>query len=144
MAYQNGLGEDAPDLIKALTRLLEVMVSSFGALGTIGIFVFLLLVAFLWRRYNDWQKDKTTDALLAEKERTIQRLAEESRNFKILFLKHQLGWTDEQINLFIMKNEFIDGVTARKALEGEEIETEAEEHPVKPPRLKKGGKKPQR
>lgn len=110
---------DPSEIIKAITHLVEVLVANFGAGGTIGIFVFLLLVGFIWRRYNDWQRDKNTNELIAEKDRTIQRLAEEARNFKILHFKEQLGWTDEQITLFIMKNEFVDGVTARIALEGE-------------------------
>jgi len=145
MAYLEG--SDPSEIIKAATRLVETLVANFGAKGTIAIAVSLLLVAFLWRRYNDWQRDKTTNALLAEKDRTIQRLAEEARNFKILHFKHQLGWTDEQITLFIMKNEFVDGVTARKALEGESStvkETAIQEQKVSEPRSRKSRKDAQR
>jgi hypothetical protein len=140
------LAPDISEIIKALTHLVEVLVANFGALGTIIIVASLLLVAFLWRRYNDYRRDKATNDLLAEKDRTIQRLAEEARNFKILHFKEKLGWTDEQITLFIMKNEFVDGVTARKALEGEKpsVKIVAKEPTAPEPRSRRRGKGSQR
>ena len=104
---------------RAYDPFLEIMVANFGAWGTIVICVGIVLLFFAWRLYNERRKDRTNDELLREKDRTIQRLADESRYYKIIVFKEVLKWTDERIDLLIIKNEHEDVVSARKALEGE-------------------------
>lgn len=80
----------------------------------------LLVITGGWKIYNLRRKDREVNLALKEKDRTIQRLAEQERNFRILFFKEKGGWTDEQIKQFVMKNEFEDVPSARKELEGEQ------------------------
>lgn len=121
----------SPEFFDSLTKFLEFLIARYGNWGTVGIGAALLLVGILWRLYNDYRKDKETNAVVAEKDRTIQRLAEQERNYRILFLKEKAGWTDEQIRLFVMKNDFENGVTARRMLEGDKPKTEGREKTTK-------------
>jgi hypothetical protein len=113
------LFSDGADVINALNNLVKSLVAIFGAWGTIGIAAGVLIVTGGWKIYNIRRKDREVNLALKEKDRTIQRLAEQERNFRILFFKEKAGWTDEQIQQFVMKNEFEDVPSARKELEGE-------------------------
>lgn len=42
---------------------------------------------------------------IEEKNRTIRRLAEQERNYRILFFKEKAGWTDEQVERFVIEND---------------------------------------
>lgn len=118
MALQDA-PDDLPGVIDAIKDLLEVLIAHYGAGGTLAIFAVVVLALFGWKVYNNYRKDKEVNLALQEKDRTIQRLAEAERNFRILFFKEKAGWTDEQVERFVLRNEFPDVPTARKALEGE-------------------------
>lgn len=118
MAIQDA-PKDLPAIIEAFRKLLEVLIANYGIWGTLGIFAFVILAFFGWKLYNNYRKDKEVNLALQEKDRTIQRLAEQERNFRILFFKEKAGWTDEQVDRFVLRNEFPDVPSARKALEGE-------------------------
>jgi len=45
-------------------------------------------------------------------------------SYRILFFMEKCGWSDEQIQQFVMKNEFEDVPSARKELEGEKAKAE--------------------
>jgi hypothetical protein len=77
----------------------------------------LYSITLFYRLYNDWRKDKEINALLKEKDRTIQRLAEENRLYRIKELKSQ-GFSEDYIEKFILRNEFENPSEARKTLEG--------------------------
>lgn len=93
--------DNIADIIKAFTRLVEVFVASFGKWGTLAIFGVALLLAISWRLYNDYRKDKEVNGIIAEKDRTIRRLADQERHYRILFFQEKAGWTDEQIERFL-------------------------------------------
>jgi hypothetical protein len=112
---------DGADVINALNNLVNSLVALFGAKVTIGIVVVIVGLTTWWKIWNIKRKDKDVDLALKEKDRTIQRLAEQERNYRILFFKEKCGWTDEQIQQFVMKNEFEDVPSARKELEGEKV-----------------------
>lgn len=112
--------EELPDILRTVNQLLELLISHFGPWGTIVIIFGVLLLAVGLRLYNDWRKDKEIEALIEEKDRTIQRLAESERTYRALFLKDKAGWTDEQVERFIVRNEFTDPAEAREALEARE------------------------
>jgi hypothetical protein len=103
--------------LEALTKVINILVENYGATGTLLIFIGAIGIAVLWRVYSNYRTDKRIDQLLDEKDKTIQRLAEQERNMRILFLQKVAGWTDKQIEAFVMKNEFKDSVEARKELE---------------------------
>jgi hypothetical protein len=122
------------EFLDALRNLIQSLVNIFGTWGTIGIIVGLVVISGGWKIYNIWRKDKEVNLALQEKDRTIQRLAEQERNLRVLFFKEKCGWTDEQVDRFIMKNEFPDVPSARKELEGEQ-------QTPKPEAKKRRGKK---
>lgn len=107
------------NFIKALTELSRLILESFGAEKTIGIIIGLVLLSIIYRLYSDYRKDKEVNAVIAEKERTIQRLAQDNREWRILFLKEKYNWSVEEIERFIHKNDFKDGPEARKFFEGD-------------------------
>lgn len=111
--------EELPDVLQTVNQLLELLISHFGPWGTIVIVFGALLLAVGLRLYNDWRKDKEVKALIDEKDRTIQRLAESERTYRALFLKEKAGWTDEQVERFIVRNEFANPAEAREALENQ-------------------------
>jgi hypothetical protein len=113
------------EIINALNNLVQALVNNFGAWGTIGIAVALVVITGVWKIYNIRRKDRETNLALKEKDRTIQRLAEQERNYRILFFKEKCGWTDEQVLLFVMRNEFEDVPSARRELEGERVQVKA-------------------
>ena len=115
MTQSEAVKEHAADVLNAFSHLIEVFVASFGRIGTVLMFVGMLLVAVAWRLYNDRRKDKEINAAVLEKNRTIRRLAEQERNYRILFFKDKAGWTDEEVERFIVENEF-DGTPIRRKL----------------------------
>jgi hypothetical protein len=110
---------DTGDVLDALNNFIQTLIANYGRWGTIGIFLGIALLSAGWRIYQQRRKDKEVNLALKEKNRTIQRLAEQERNFRILFFKEKCGWTDDEIEKFVMKNEFEDVPSARRELEGE-------------------------
>lgn len=129
-----GGGGGAAAIIDAIVRLLDVLIRNFGQVGTLIIALAIVALASLWRVYNDRRKDKEVNAVIAEKDKTIQRLAEQERNYRILFFKEKAGWTDEEIDRFVMKNDFDGVVSARKALEEAPRPESDERHRSESPR----------
>jgi len=119
--------KDLPEFLRAIEGLLQILLSSFGPWGTIVLITLAVLASFGFRVYNDRRRDKEIDALIEEKDRTIQRLADSERMYRALFLRQQTDWTDDQIERFIMQNEFADPVEAREALEESDIDSPSEE-----------------
>jgi hypothetical protein len=115
------------DLLNAASHFLEVLVSIFGRQITGLILLFLFIFSIAYKRYKIHQNEKSHRAVIEEKERTIQRLAEENRNYRVVILKSVAGWTDDEVDRFVMKDEFKDGVAARKALEGEDVKEDSKQ-----------------
>lgn len=108
---------DAAELIKALDNFVQTLVASFGPGGTIAIFFGLILISIGWRVYNDRRKDGEHREVMEEKERTIQRLSNMNRELRVAVFKEVHGWTDDELERFIVRGEFDDGPSARQALE---------------------------
>jgi len=105
------------DVLDAIGRLFQALVDAYGPVGTLGILVVVVALFTGWRMYQDYRSGKEYRALTAEKERTIQRLAEDNRLWRTLYLKEEHGWTDEQVNQFVLRNELRDPADARLYLE---------------------------
>ena len=125
---------DLDAIIKAFTELLKVLIGTFGPLGTAIFLVIFLILSIAWRLYNDRRKDKEISEALKEKDRAIQRLAEDNRVYRIKDLMSQ-GWTEDQIEKFVLMNSFENVVDARKQLERESVK------PKELPEPKKGKQK---
>lgn len=88
-------------------------------IGTWPLYVaFALWVAWVvWGEYRRWSEESK---VIAEKERTIQRLAADNRLLRIQHLKSQ-GWTDEDIDRYLIANDYSTGAEARRSLEKEPV-----------------------
>ncbi len=115
--------EAATEFINALVRLWNTLITSLGVAGTLGVALFIVIASAGIKRYNDVRRDRDAKEALDEKEKSIQRLNEENRMWRALFLKDKCGMSAEEINRLVLKNEFPDAPAARKALEGEATHT---------------------
>lgn len=97
-------GGFSSETIKAVNDLITTLTSVFGVERIFWLALFLFFVTLIWKIWNEKRKDKKTDLALAEKERTIQRLAAENRESRILIFKKIHGYSDEEIERFILKN----------------------------------------
>lgn len=121
---------DGAEFLDALDKLVHSLVNIFGPWVTLGIVAVVVAITGGWKIWNIKRKDREVNLALKEKDKTIQRLAEQERNYRILFFKEKCGWSDEQIQQFVMKNEFEDVPSARKELEGERaVEAKQSERP---------------
>ena len=102
-------------LVEALTNLIQVFINAFGPGGTLAIFMAIGLVSFGWRRYQDYRKDKERDLAIVEMEKAVQRSAQEAREYRIMFFM-QNGWTDEQIEKFVVTEEVASPEESRDVL----------------------------
>ena len=117
---------DDPDgvanLLDAIEKLLNMLVSTFGVWPTLFFILMVPLGIVGWKYFQVWRADKETDKALDEKERTIQRLANENRMWRTLMLKEKYGLSDEQIRLLVVQNDPVDGKTSRENLESRNAE----------------------
>lgn len=113
---------DWTDLLNAASHFIDVLVSIFGTRLTGFILVFLFFFSIWYRRWQQNRRDKTYQLLVAEKERTISRLSEENLNYRVLVLKQIAGWSDDQLERFVLHNVIREGVVdTAQALKGESL-----------------------
>jgi uncharacterized membrane protein YccC len=104
--------------LQSARELLTLLLDRFGAGGTIALVVVVLLALFAWRRYSDWRTDRMIDRALAEKERTIQRLANQERTWRRFFLTQHLNIPAEEVDrLLLLEGNYQDAKEARTAVE---------------------------
>ena len=108
---------EADKIIEAIIKLLELLFQTLGVGGTFVAIVVAVGASAAWRIYNDKKKEKEIDKAIAEKDRTISRLAAQERAWRIQFFKEAKGWTDEQIDKYIVQNDAPNIPAARKELE---------------------------
>ncbi len=108
-------------IIEAVTKMLELLFRTLGVGGTIGIATVFILLSVAWRIYNDKQKEKEINLALAEKDRTISRLAAQERVWRIQFFKETKGWSDEQIDKYLLQNDPPNIPAAREELEQKKL-----------------------
>lgn len=107
---------DLPEVIKAISALLQLLINAFGPLGSLGIVALAYVAVVGGRIYNDLRKDKEVNMVVAEKERTIQRMANIERDLRVQLLKER-GWPSGDIERLVIQAEFDDPISARNALE---------------------------
>ena len=109
-------------IIEAVTKLLELLFRTLGVGGTIGVAIGFILLSVAWRIYNDKRKEKEINLALAEKDRTISRLAAQERVWRIQFFKETKGWSDEQIDKYLLQNDPPNIPAAREELEQKKLQ----------------------
>lgn len=77
--------------IDALVRLLDLLFRELGADRTMRWLVIAFAGAAAWRFYQNWRQDRYFRKALDEKERTIERLAGQERQWRIYFMNKQGG-----------------------------------------------------
>ena len=102
--------------LEALNKILETCISAFGTNFTIFLIFAVPLGFFGYKIYTDWRKRKEVDATIQAKDETIQILAEQNRQLRVIELTH-LGWSAKAIDKVIMKNTPKDAIEAREMLE---------------------------
>lgn len=105
-------------VLQAARDILNALIGAFGPLGTVALVGAGLLVMFAFRVYKDKRADRTIDRALAEKERTIQRLANQERTWRRVFLTENLKIDKvEADRLLALEGEYETPEQARKAVE---------------------------
>ena len=117
MIQETGGGLGQPDVLDALGRLLQVLFVWLGPNRTLGLIAAVVIVLAVRRRYYDQQKDRDSDRLYAEMERTIQRIASQERAWRHLFVTRFAKLTDEEADRLVNRNEYITPKEAREDLE---------------------------
>jgi len=105
------------DKIAELIQLLDQLAEILGPGWTVGLVLGLLVAGLAWKAYNNRRLERGFKLALDEKERTVQRLADEARGWRILFLTHNLKITRQEAEKIIERNEFANPEEARRELE---------------------------
>ena len=98
-------GSPEVDVPAIVVGTLEWFYKTFGAGWTLALFFALPTLFFAWQVFLAFRKDRDVVLALDAKEDTIQRLAAENRMYRIQVFKEKFGWTDHQIDTWIIKGE---------------------------------------
>lgn len=100
-------------LVTLFDRLVEILGPGW-ALVYAACFV---LLALTWRVVQDRRRDRWANRALEEKEKTVQRLAKEAREWRIYWMIQEGGMTRAEATAIVQENEFRTPHEAREALE---------------------------
>lgn len=113
------MGEPTPpgEIVDAIVKLVDAFVAKFGVGWTI-VFLAVIVGLLIARRiYNDRREDREVNKALEAKEAALQLAAAEARTWRIVVLKEKCGWTNEEVEQYIIRNDFTNPVEARTAME---------------------------
>jgi hypothetical protein len=85
--------------------LLDWLYLHYGSNVTLAIILGAPAVFVAIQVWREWRKEADVKLALQEKDRTIDRLASENRMYRVTLFKDKLGWTDEQIERFLIKGD---------------------------------------
>lgn len=106
------------EVFPLLEKALNLLVGTFGPWGTVILVALVLATLFFWKVYKDRQADEARNLALAEKERTIQRLANQERTWRRLFMTQMLKLPpDEADKLLSLEGNYENAKEAREAIE---------------------------
>jgi hypothetical protein len=92
--------DKASKLIDSITGLITALVDLFGTGGTIAMIIITALAVLGWKLYVNSRKDAAFKKLIEEKDRTIERMKDEVKLYRISFFKKE-GWSDAEIEKFV-------------------------------------------
>jgi hypothetical protein len=93
------------DVPAIVVGTLEWFYKTFGAGWTLALLFSVPVLFFAWQVYLAIRKDRDVGLALEAKEDTIQRLAAENRMYRIQVFKDKFGWSEHQIESWIIKAE---------------------------------------
>jgi hypothetical protein len=103
-------------LVKALQNFYDDLVRHYGSSGTLLLLLLVFLIFVGWNLYQHWKSRRDVNEALAEKERSIQRLASQERAWRAYFFRQQ-GLSNEEIDSLLLRNDFANGAEARQHFE---------------------------
>lgn len=104
------------ELIEAITALFGLLFVWLGPGWTVLLFVVGVSGSLLFRRHADNRKDHWINVALEEKEKSLQRVADEARQWRS-FYAVQSGMDKNQADKLFRENKFLTPAESRKALE---------------------------
>ncbi len=102
------------EILTGIKEILALIIANYGPNGTIGLIILIYILFWIKKLYDDHKKKIEVNEVIAEKERTVQRLANEVRMWRTLELKEKRHWTDEQIERFLITEDFANPAEANK------------------------------
>jgi hypothetical protein len=110
--------DEINEFLPPIEKALNLLVGTFGPWGTVILVALVLATLFFWKVYKDRQADEARNLALAEKERTIQRLANQERTWRRLFMTQVLKLPpDEADKLLLLEGNYENAKEAREAIE---------------------------
>lgn len=103
--------------LEKLVNVLGALVNVLGPGWTVVLIVCILALGVGLKVYSTGRLERAYDKALEEKERSVQRLANEARSWRILFLTHVLRISRQEAEKIIERNEFTTPEEARRELE---------------------------
>lgn len=105
------------EIIDGLLNTVGDIANILGPDNTMIVVIAGFILTFFFKTYQISKKNQDINKALELAEKTVQRLAKENREWKILFFKDKYKWTDKQIKTFFIKGQFVDASSTRKELE---------------------------
>jgi hypothetical protein len=84
---------------------LDWFYKTYGPNWTLVLIFSIPIAIFGWQVFQALRKDREANLAISAKEETIQRLADENRLYRILIAQEKWGWSEQQIEKYILKNE---------------------------------------
>ena len=106
------------EIIKAAQNFLEVLFTEFGAWNTVFLLVGIYIAFFARRIYLDHRRDKDANRAINAMEISVQRSAQEAREWRMFFFKEKGGLSFEEAERLVSEASFDNPKQARRALEG--------------------------
>ena len=113
------------EILKAIESLLLVLFDEFGAWNTVLVMLGAYILLFLRRLYHDWRKEQYSDRAHKAMEESVQRSAQEAREWRVLFLMEKAGWSLEDAERVVSEGKFSSPREARRTLEKKPVKGKA-------------------
>jgi hypothetical protein len=99
--------------------ILDFLCKTYGPWTVLGVAAGAYLFFLAYRIYQTRSNNAVVTRAMDEMEKAVQRSAAEAREYRIAVFKEKFGWTQEELDAYIIRNVPLNGPEARKALEPE-------------------------
>src|SRR5687768_11080376 len=95
-------------LVQAIMDFFGLIIQTYGPNKALAIFFGIVVFFVLARIYFDYKKSKEVALAIKLMEQAVQRASNDARDWRIFFLKEKGGWSDDEIERFVMGTQFDD------------------------------------